>query len=409
MLDAIDAAHRAGHGVYVHCWGGIGRTGTVVGCHLVRWGLGGDDALAALDELWTTVDKKTWFPRSPQTDAQCAFVRQWVEGGSPPAADAAETGSRPRRPRFLREQIRGALVGLAVGDALGAAVEFRAPGSFEPVTGMAGGGPFGLKPGQWTDDTAMALCLAESLLECDGMDLADQARHYVRWWKEGHNSSTGRCFDIGGQTAEALERFIATGGALAGATEPGRSGNGSVMRLAPVPMFFALAPRAALDACAESSRTTHGSPACLDACRYLGALIIGALQGHTKVELLAPRFTPVPGYWDDHPLGPEVGEVADGSFRAKEPPEIQGTGYVVRTLEAALWAFRRSGSFREGALMAANLGNDADTTAAVYGQLAGAFHGEEGIPLEWRATLARWPTIDRLAGELVKRAIGRAC
>lgn len=399
MLDTIDAAHRAGHGIYVHCWGGIGRTGTVIGCHLARWGLGGEAALAALAELWSTVDKRDSFPRSPQTDAQCAFVRQWTE-----ATEADGAHGRIRVPRYLREQIRGALIGLAVGDALGAAFEFRPPGTFEPATGMTGGGPHGLEPGQWTDDTSMALCLAESLLETGRIDLTDQAQRYVRWWREGYLSSTGCAFDIGMQTRDALERFMATGDPVSGATDAARSGNGSIMRLAPVPAYFARAPRDAVDACAESSRTTHGSSICLDACRYFGGLVLGALTGHTKAELLSPRFTPVPGYWKEHPLGPEIGEIADGSFARREPPEIEGSGYVVRSLEAALWAFHESSSFAEGALLAVNLGNDADTTAAVYGQLAGAYYGEHGIPEPWRDALAKRPVIDALAERLARHA-----
>jgi len=399
ILDTIDVAHRAGHGIYVHCWGGIGRTGTVIGCHLARSGRSGDAALDALAELWQTVEKSRFHPRSPQTDAQCAFVREWLETGHAPS-----TTARARAPRYLHEQLRGALFGLAVGDALGTAVEFKAPGTFAPVTDMTGGGPFGLKPGQWTDDTSMALCLAESLLECRGIDAGNQMRRYVRWWKEGHLSSTGRCFDIGTQTREALARFVASGDPLAGATEPRRSGNGSIMRLAPVPMYFVHSPREGLDACADSSRTTHGSAICLDGCRYFGGLLLGAFSGHTKAELLTPRFGAVPGYWDEHPLCPEVAEVADGSFRRRDPPEIVGNGYVVRSLEAALWAFDRSTSFAEGALLAVNLGDDADTTAAVYGQLAGAYYGEPGIPEEWRAKLARWPTINRLAEGLAARS-----
>ena len=103
----------------------------------------------------------------------------------------------------LRDRYRGALLGLAVGDALGTTLEFKRPGSFAPITDMVGGGPFGLKPGQWTDDTSMALCLAESLVECRGFDPVDQLRRYCRWYREGHLSSTGRCFDIGNTTRAA--------------------------------------------------------------------------------------------------------------------------------------------------------------------------------------------------------------
>jgi ADP-ribosyl-[dinitrogen reductase] hydrolase len=170
---------------------------------------------------------------------------------------------------------RGCLLGLAVGDALGTPLEFKPPGSFTPITDMIGGGPFNLKPGQWTDDTSMALCLAESLIECRGFNPKDQMERYVRWWKEGHLSSTGACFDIGNTTRAALSAFLKTGNPLSGPTDPRSAGNGSLMHLAPVPMFYAKDPREAIEKSGQSPRTTHGAPAAVDACRYLGALIVG--------------------------------------------------------------------------------------------------------------------------------------
>ena len=299
-----------------------------------------------------------------------------------------------------RGRFRGALLGLAAGDAVGTTVEFAAPATFEPVVDMVGGGPFGLKPGEWTDDTSMALCLAESLVECGAFDPRDQMGRYVRWWRDGHLSSNGRCFDIGVTVASALRRFEETGEPYAGSTDPHSAGNGSLMRLAPAVMFHAADPRAAVERAGDSSRTTHGAATAVDACRYLAGMILGALGGAAKDELLAPRYSPVLGLWEERPLAPEVDEVAAGSFLRREPPEIEGTGYVVRSLEAALWAFARSASFREGALLAANLGDDADTTAAVYGQLAGAHYGEGGIPAEWRSKLALLRTIEELADRL---------
>lgn len=178
------------------------------------------------------------------------------------------------------------------------------------------------------------------------------------------------------------------------------------MRLAPVPLFYALRPQEAIERSGESSRTTHGAAACVDACRYLGALLVGAVDGIKKDRLLAERYSPVPGYWAEHPLAEEIDEMAAGSFRYRGPPEIQGTGYVVRSLEAAIWAFYHSSSFREGCLLAVNLGDDADTTGAVYGQLAGAFYGEQGIPKPWLAALARRHLIQSLAERLF--AVSRA-
>ncbi len=295
---------------------------------------------------------------------------------------------------------RGALLGLAAGDALGTTLEFQLPGSFRPIDDMVGGGPFHLKPGQWTDDTAMALCLATSLVEREGFDPRDQMERYVRWYREGYMSSTGCCFDIGNTVRLALETFEKSGEPYAGPTDPRTAGNGSIMRLAPIPLFYALAPLVVLDRAADSSRTTHGAAAAVDACRYMAGLIVGALQGVDKETLLAPRYSPTPHAWQDRPLVSAIDEIAAGSFKRRQPPAIQGSGYVVKSLEAALWAFYRSDSYRAGALLAVNLGDDADTTGAVYGQIAGAFYGEESIPAAWREKLAELPTILSLAERL---------
>jgi ADP-ribosylglycohydrolase len=265
---------------------------------------------------------------------------------------------------------------------------------------MIGGGPFGLKQGQWTDDTSMALCLAESLVEKRGFDPVDQLERYVRWYREGHLSSTGDCFDIGTTTAGALRRFERTHEPFCGSEDPRAAGNGSIMRLAPVPLFLAGTPAEAIAKSGESSRTTHGATACVDACRYLGALIVGAVCGADKDVLLSERYSPVAGYWTSDPLVPEIDEIAGGSFRRRNPPDIQGTGYVVRSLEAALWAFSKGRDFREGALLAVNLGDDADTTGAVYGQIAGAFYGASGIPENWLAKLYAREMIESFADRL---------
>ena len=288
---------------------------------------------------------------------------------------------------------------MAAGDALGATVAFEPPGSFEPVTDMVGDGVFQLEPGQWTDDTALALCLAESLVQTGAFDAVEQLRCYARWWRGGHLSATGQCFDIGGQTLEALEQFERTGEPYPGSSDPAHAGAGSLARLAPVPLRYAAKPKLAISRAGESSRTTHGAATCVDACRYLGALIVGAVEGRPKEELLDPVFELRP---DD--LVPQVAAVADGSFARKEPPEIRGRAYVVDTLEAALWAFARSDSYADGALDAVNLGEDADTTAAVHGELSGAYYGEDGIPPAWRERLALRETIEELADWLYRAA-----
>lgn len=301
---------------------------------------------------------------------------------------------------------RGALLGLAAGDALGTTLEFREPGSFAPIDDLVGGGPFGLPAGAWTDDTSMALCLAESLLVCRGFDPVDQLRRYCRWWRDGHWSSTGLCFDIGNTVRDALLRFEATGTPYCGSDHPRSAGNGSLMRLAPVALAYAHDARAAVAHAARSSRTTHAAREAVDACRYFAALLVGALRGESKVALLGGRYEPEPGIFDAEPLAPAIDRVAAGSFRRREPPEIRGTGYVVDSLEAALWAFSRSESFRHGALLAVNLGHDADTTGAIYGQIAGAHYGEEGIPAAWRERLVAGERIAALADALWQRTQG---
>ena len=298
------------------------------------------------------------------------------------------------------DRFRGALIGLAVGDALGTTLEFKRPGTFAPVTDITGGGPFHLKPGQWTDDTSMALCLAESLVAKQGFDPVDQLERYVRWYRHGHLSCTGTCFDIGTTTSGALHRFEQTRAPFCGSTQAQAAGNGSIMRLAPVPLYFAGNPKDAMERSGDSSRTTHGAAVCVDACRYMGGLLAGAVAGATKEELLSELYSPVRGYWQEHSLCPEIDAVARGSFKRKDPPAIRGTGYVVASLEAALWALHRGRDFEDGALLAVNLGDDADTTGAVYGQIAGALYGAASIPPRWKAVVAWADTILTLADRL---------
>lgn len=299
-----------------------------------------------------------------------------------------------------RDRFRGCLLGLAVGDAIGTTVEFRPRGSFSPLTDMVGGGPFHLQPGQWTDDTSMALCLATSLVECGGFDARDQMERYCRWAEKGYLSSTGTCFDIGNTVASALRRYWQTGDPYAGSTDPYSAGNGCIMRLAPIPMFYYPDLEAIEYYAAESSRLTHGTQECLDACRLFGRMIGRALLGQTKEEILLGER--------DFTGAPKIEAIARGAYREKPEAAIRGTGYVVASLEAALWCFWHSASFAEAVLTAANLGDDADTTAAVCGQIAGAYYGEPSIPSHWLARLAMCQEIAALADRLWERQSQRS-
>lgn len=299
-----------------------------------------------------------------------------------------------------RERYLGTLIGLATCDALGTTIEFKRPGTFEPVTEIVGGGPFRLPVGAWTDDTSMALCLAESLIEKQGFDAQDQIERYVRWWKDGYLSSTGEFFDIGNATRNSLQTYLDTGDEFAGDRSPNAAGNGALMRLAPIPLAYARNPVDLDIAAARSSRTTHGATDSVDACRYYAGLIAGALNGATKDELIGGEPFSLDGHFGVE--SKKVADVAAGSFRERQPPEINGGGYVIDTLEAALWALYNTDDFESGALKVINLGDDADTTGAVYGQLAGALYGIESIPDGWLEKLVMKDEIENYADQLLK-------
>jgi ADP-ribosylglycohydrolase len=303
---------------------------------------------------------------------------------------------------------RGMLLGLAVGDALGAAVEFQPPGTFPPVTGYRAGGPHGLEPGEWTDDTSMALALGDSIADV-GWDIDDQAQRYVQWWRSGKYSVNGRVFDIGVTTSASLSRYLSTGDArTSGDRSIWASGNGSIMRLAPVPIRYAyMFPKGLgdlVERAVESSLPTHGGPQCLSACVYFGLVLCGLVHGLPREEVLQADWEPLQRAREIMALHPEIAAVSQGSFRTKPPSAIRGSGYVVQSLEAALWAFHDAADFRQAVLRAVNLGDDADTTGAVCGQLAGAYWGESGIPAEWRSGLAGKDLIEPVLQGLVGSA-----
>jgi ADP-ribosyl-[dinitrogen reductase] hydrolase len=297
-----------------------------------------------------------------------------------------------------QERFRGCLLGLACGDAVGTTLEFRHRGSFISITDMIGGGPFNLKAGEWTDDTSMALCLAASLVYHNGFHPVDQMNRYCNWMELGYMSSNGTCFDIGVTVHLALNLFRSTGNPFSGSDDPKRAGNGCIMRLAPVPMFFFPDHTSAIHFSGESSRTTHGALECIEASRLFGSMLIKALRGESKNAILFGS------HFQDKSHQPEsvpIRDIADGKYRNKTEENIDGSGYVVSCLEAALWCFLHTESFEEAVLQAANLGNDADTTATVCGQLAGAYYGVSAIPDSWLHKLVMRSDIEKLADQLL--------
>jgi ADP-ribosyl-[dinitrogen reductase] hydrolase len=265
---------------------------------------------------------------------------------------------------------------------------------------MVGGGPFGLKAGQWTDDTSMALCLAESLVQKGQFDAVDQMNRYLNWWLWGYQSSTGHCFDIGLTVRRALERFQATGDPFAGSIDRHTAGNGSLMRLAPVVLFGFPDEGQVAHLAAESSRTTHGAAEAIECCQLFGVLLARALKGESKDVLKVCDIQSL--------SEPAVISIAKASYLSKPAQAICGTGYCVASLEAALWCFHRTASFEAAVLEAVNLGDDADTTAAITGQIAGAHYGVEAIPQAWRKKLHNFKEIDDLARSLYEKVLTRA-
>lgn len=292
----------------------------------------------------------------------------------------------------MEDKIKGALVGLACGDAVGTTLEFEVRGTFEPICDMVGGGPFELDAGQWTDDTSMALCLATSLVKQKGFDPIDQMDRYCNWYQNGYMSSNGDCFDIGITVSMALRTYLKTKEPFSGSIDEYSSGNGSIMRLAPIPIFYHDSYVHCIKYAGESSRTTHGSAECIDSSKLFSSLIFNAFKAETKSDIFENNKY--------IPCCDKVTAIANREFLELEYNQITGSGYVVESLASALWCFMNGSSFKECILLAANLGDDADTTAAICGQIAGAFYGFSAIPEHWRSSITMAKEIEELAVEL---------
>ena len=359
--EALRDRLRLGFDVLVHCRGGLGRAGTIAARLLVELGERPDEAIRRVREVR---------PGALETGNQEDHVAHCAPRA--PAVPSKHADS-------IRDRALGSFLGLAVGDAVGTTLEFRRRDAQPRLEDMVGGGPFELPPGAWTDDTAMALALADSLAASGTLDPRDLMDRFVRWRQDGDYSCSGHCFDIGNTTRAALDRYLRTGDPLAGSTDPGSAGNGSLMRLAPVAVrFWNDRPRLSATA-ADQSRTTHGAEEAVDACRAFATLLADAIAGAPRADLLAPR---------EFEGAPAVARIMAGSWRGRPRNTIHSGGYVIHTLEAAIWSVARTGNFRNAVLLAANLADDADTVAAVTGQLAGALHGLSGIPGDWIERLA---------------------
>jgi ADP-ribosylglycohydrolase len=448
ILDCLHDALQSGRKVYVHCRAGIGRTGTVVGCFLVECGREGEAALEELNRAFQQSERSKSWDWVPETKEQNDFVRKWTprsragafEAGGAAGyvaegrGDARASGiGLPRgaalRPaassspmyadgppaeidplldpatlsaaQGLRSRFHGALLGLAVGDALAAATQFRKPGTFGAVGDLLGGGPFDLPRGGWSDDTAMTLCLAESLLECDGFDARDQVERYQRWQRQGYLSATGQCLGITASTARALAMAQWRRQAFSGSHDPAQLDPEPLSRVAAATLFFMASGEQGDAWASEAARTTCQAPVVLEACRVLSLALRMALTGQPKAAVIAALSSAQ--------LAPGAGQLAPGSAQlAQGPAQSAGslpTGTAPEALAAATWAFSTTDNFRDAVLRAVNLGGNSDIAAAVCGQVAGAHYSISAIPASWRNSLMQKELIENTADRLLAHAM----
>ncbi|RAU47868.1 MULTISPECIES: ADP-ribosylarginine hydrolase Tri1 [unclassified Pseudomonas] len=320
----------------------------------------------------------------------------------PPPSPRVSTSRRYVEPDWLQSRVstltesqslnraKGALLGLAIGDAVGTTLEFL-PRDTKCIDDMSGGGPFKLKPGEWTDDTSMALCLAETYLKHHRFDLSDYLDRLCQWYMQGRNSVNGVCFDIGHATRNALDGWLSKGLDWIGNLDPNTAGNGSIIRLAPTAIFRRHSLSSTWRDAQSQSRATHRAAEAISGCELLGAILHLALNGADKAEMCQPMV---------RPLQPRATLINAGEYKQKTRDQIRSSGYVIDTLEAALWAVWNTENFKDAILLAANLADDADSVAAVAGQLAGALYGVSGMPEDWVARVAWSDNIQKLSRQL---------
>jgi ADP-ribosyl-[dinitrogen reductase] hydrolase len=291
-------------------------------------------------------------------------------------------------------KVYGSILGLAIGDAFGASVEFKKRNTYPKVTDYQSGGEFNLKAGQWTDDTTLALCILESINRLGEFNLHDQMNNFLKWWHQGFLSSTGFCFDIGNTTKAALDRYQKENVLFAGKPSDSAS-NGAIMRLAPVPIFFHKNLKSAITQSVLHTKTTHAAIECLEASALFAYVLYFIFEGKTKNEIL--KFIHF-----EEKLTTQVDDIKKGMFKNKTPEEISGQGSAICTLEAAFYAFYKFDNFYDGLVFVVNLGDDTDTVGAVYGQIAGAYYGIDHIPKNLKDNLYDFKMIEEMTTKFLE-------
>ncbi len=413
IVDLIVDAVRRRRCVYVHCRAGIGRTGTTIACFLAEGGLDAGATLEKLNLLWERCARSSVYHTVPETAEQVEFIRQWIRFRFGSVDSSLPRPAVPVVPQTieitppattlvaklpLQQRFSGALLGLAIGEAAAAATQGLIAGEFTPVTGIEGGGPDKLPRGAWGDDTAMALCLADSLLSTGQFDPRDQVARYQRWQSQGYLSATGQAFGITANTTKSLGAARWRRQMFAGSHDPRQLDPEPLARVAPVVLYFHAVSARAIEYSAESARTLCQAPLVMSAMRCAALVMRRFLEDQDRSGLLALERDVIV-----IPPGAESARLellVEGRFRSIRNEELRPNGDILDCLECALWVLWRARDYRDAVLTAVNLGGHSDVTGALVGQLAGARFGFAGIPADWLAVLARRESIAEFAARL---------
>jgi len=380
ILDTLTAAHHQNTNVYIHSWRGISRTGMVASCWFMRQGVTAEAARQQFRQILPVISPYV----SPDFQEQINFVYDWQEPD-------AQTAQRWRR---WRDVFRGALIGGAVGDALGVTNEHKIPQILQQVTDIVGGGPFAFPAGWWSDDTAGMLCVATSLIAQRKFDAHDQARRLLQLWRDGYLSCGGRIYDLGNINMMALYHYMMTNTPYTAITTDHAASTGSLIRVAPIGLFYAANPMALGTHTRDASRITHGAAAAIHACHIVTTMLARTVYSQDKAALFAQ-------YWLDIPADSGVHQVLTGNYTTHHHDGFQGS-YVLESLDMVLHALRQHDDFASGILALANTGGMQGAACTVYGQIAGALYGESAIPLHWRQKITRYHEIAWYADTLLR-------
>lgn len=305
-----------------------------------------------------------------------------------------------------KNDIKAALFGVAIGDALGVPVEFLSRETLEnnPVMDMLGYGTYNVPAGTWSDDSSLTFCLAEALTQ--GFDLQLIGQNFVRWYRKDYWTARGTVFDIGIATQAALIRLEnGEHPANSGGQQENDNGNGSLMRILPLAFYVFHKPvHERYEAIKQVSSITHGHACAIIACFYYLEFARGLIEGYDKLEVYRNLQRNIPGQLTELSIPTQeiqrFDRLLSDNILDLDAQLIQSSGYVLHTLEASIWCLLTTSSYPNAVLKAVNLGNDTDTTAAVTGGLAGLLYGYEAIPRNWLAQLARKEDIEDLSERL---------